>query len=245
MVEAARFKTDGRCQAVVAVGCMIERHKAGAARSRSPKSISSSAHPRCSGSFAGAGGAGTARRRSESTSCIPACASTPAIFRTFGTEDQRRLRSRLRVLRDSADARQASLVRARRSRSRSTAARDAGRARDQSRRAGSRALRTRPARWSQASGAARSACCARRRFRGSGCSTCIPPESRPPARSRRAREHAFSRISTCRCSTASDPVLARMRRPERKRTIRERVAEVPRRSSRCRDPHDVHRRISG
>jgi ribosomal protein S12 methylthiotransferase len=27
MVEAARFKTDGRCQAVVAVGCMIERHK--------------------------------------------------------------------------------------------------------------------------------------------------------------------------------------------------------------------------
>jgi ribosomal protein S12 methylthiotransferase len=28
MIEAARFKTDGRCQAVVAVGCMIERHKA-------------------------------------------------------------------------------------------------------------------------------------------------------------------------------------------------------------------------
>jgi ribosomal protein S12 methylthiotransferase len=28
MVEAARYKTDGRCQAVVAVGCMIERHKA-------------------------------------------------------------------------------------------------------------------------------------------------------------------------------------------------------------------------
>jgi len=27
MVEAARFKTEGRCQAVVAVGCMIERHK--------------------------------------------------------------------------------------------------------------------------------------------------------------------------------------------------------------------------
>ncbi len=27
MVEAARFKTKGRCQAVVAVGCMIERHK--------------------------------------------------------------------------------------------------------------------------------------------------------------------------------------------------------------------------
>ncbi|MFL5565914.1 MAG: 30S ribosomal protein S12 methylthiotransferase RimO [Gemmatimonadaceae bacterium] len=28
MIEAARFKTTGRCQAVVAVGCMIERHKA-------------------------------------------------------------------------------------------------------------------------------------------------------------------------------------------------------------------------
>jgi ribosomal protein S12 methylthiotransferase len=28
MIEAARFKTEGRCQAVVAVGCMIERHKA-------------------------------------------------------------------------------------------------------------------------------------------------------------------------------------------------------------------------
>jgi ribosomal protein S12 methylthiotransferase len=28
MIEAARFKTHGRCQAVVAVGCMIERHKA-------------------------------------------------------------------------------------------------------------------------------------------------------------------------------------------------------------------------
>jgi len=28
MIEAARFKTSGRCQAVVAVGCMIERHKA-------------------------------------------------------------------------------------------------------------------------------------------------------------------------------------------------------------------------
>ena len=28
LVEAARFKTEGRCQAVVAVGCMIERHKA-------------------------------------------------------------------------------------------------------------------------------------------------------------------------------------------------------------------------
>src|SRR5258706_2245888 len=27
VVEAARFKTDGCCQAVVAVGCMIERHK--------------------------------------------------------------------------------------------------------------------------------------------------------------------------------------------------------------------------
>jgi ribosomal protein S12 methylthiotransferase len=27
IIEAARFKTDGRCQAVVAVGCMIERHK--------------------------------------------------------------------------------------------------------------------------------------------------------------------------------------------------------------------------
>ena len=27
MVEAARFKTTGQCQAVVAVGCMIERHK--------------------------------------------------------------------------------------------------------------------------------------------------------------------------------------------------------------------------
>ncbi|HEX6628598.1 MAG TPA: 30S ribosomal protein S12 methylthiotransferase RimO [Gemmatimonadaceae bacterium] len=27
MVEAARFKSKGRCQAVVAVGCMIERHK--------------------------------------------------------------------------------------------------------------------------------------------------------------------------------------------------------------------------
>ena len=27
MVEAAKFKTSGRCQAVVAVGCMIERHK--------------------------------------------------------------------------------------------------------------------------------------------------------------------------------------------------------------------------
>jgi ribosomal protein S12 methylthiotransferase len=27
MIEAARFKTHGRCQAVVAVGCMIERHK--------------------------------------------------------------------------------------------------------------------------------------------------------------------------------------------------------------------------
>jgi ribosomal protein S12 methylthiotransferase len=28
MIEAARFKSTGRCQAVVAVGCMIERHKA-------------------------------------------------------------------------------------------------------------------------------------------------------------------------------------------------------------------------
>ena len=28
MIEAARYKTTGRCQAVVAVGCMIERHKA-------------------------------------------------------------------------------------------------------------------------------------------------------------------------------------------------------------------------
>jgi ribosomal protein S12 methylthiotransferase len=28
MIEAARFKTTGKCQAVVAVGCMIERHKA-------------------------------------------------------------------------------------------------------------------------------------------------------------------------------------------------------------------------
>ena len=28
MIEAARFKSAGRCQAVVAVGCMIERHKA-------------------------------------------------------------------------------------------------------------------------------------------------------------------------------------------------------------------------
>jgi ribosomal protein S12 methylthiotransferase len=28
MVEAARFKSTGRCQAVIAVGCMIERHKA-------------------------------------------------------------------------------------------------------------------------------------------------------------------------------------------------------------------------
>ncbi|HZD85394.1 MAG TPA: 30S ribosomal protein S12 methylthiotransferase RimO [Gemmatimonadaceae bacterium] len=28
MIEASRFKTKGRCQAVVAVGCMIERHKA-------------------------------------------------------------------------------------------------------------------------------------------------------------------------------------------------------------------------
>jgi ribosomal protein S12 methylthiotransferase len=27
MIEAARYKTKGRCQAVVAVGCMIERHK--------------------------------------------------------------------------------------------------------------------------------------------------------------------------------------------------------------------------
>src|SRR5256714_8454764 len=27
MIQAARFKTSGRCQAVVAVGCMIERHK--------------------------------------------------------------------------------------------------------------------------------------------------------------------------------------------------------------------------
>ena len=27
MIEAARFKTAGRCQAVIAVGCMIERHK--------------------------------------------------------------------------------------------------------------------------------------------------------------------------------------------------------------------------
>jgi ribosomal protein S12 methylthiotransferase len=27
MIEAARFKIDGRCQTVVAVGCMIERHK--------------------------------------------------------------------------------------------------------------------------------------------------------------------------------------------------------------------------
>ena len=27
MIEASRFKTSGRCQAVVAVGCMIERHK--------------------------------------------------------------------------------------------------------------------------------------------------------------------------------------------------------------------------
>jgi ribosomal protein S12 methylthiotransferase len=27
MIEAARFKTDGQCQAVVAVGCMVERHK--------------------------------------------------------------------------------------------------------------------------------------------------------------------------------------------------------------------------
>ncbi|MFL5559552.1 MAG: 30S ribosomal protein S12 methylthiotransferase RimO, partial [Gemmatimonadaceae bacterium] len=27
MIEAARFKTTGRCQAVVGVGCMIERHK--------------------------------------------------------------------------------------------------------------------------------------------------------------------------------------------------------------------------
>jgi ribosomal protein S12 methylthiotransferase len=27
MIDAARFKTTGRCQAVVAVGCMIERHK--------------------------------------------------------------------------------------------------------------------------------------------------------------------------------------------------------------------------
>jgi ribosomal protein S12 methylthiotransferase len=28
MIEAARFKTDGECRAVIAVGCMIERHKA-------------------------------------------------------------------------------------------------------------------------------------------------------------------------------------------------------------------------
>ncbi|HUQ99404.1 MAG TPA: 30S ribosomal protein S12 methylthiotransferase RimO [Gemmatimonadaceae bacterium] len=28
MIEAARYKTDGSCQAVVGVGCMIERHKA-------------------------------------------------------------------------------------------------------------------------------------------------------------------------------------------------------------------------
>ena len=33
MIEAARFKSTGRCQAVVAVGCMIERHKAELAES--------------------------------------------------------------------------------------------------------------------------------------------------------------------------------------------------------------------
>ena len=56
------------------------------------------------------------------------------------------MRPRLRVLRDSADARQAPLVRARRDRPRSTVARGAGRSRDQSRRAGPRALRPRSAR---------------------------------------------------------------------------------------------------
>ena len=111
------------------------------------------------------------------------------------------LRSRLRVLRDPAHARQASLVRARRGRSRSAAARAAGRARDQSRRAGSGALRARPARRRHASRAAGIARCARRRFRGSGCSICTPPGSRRAcSRSWRASRASF-RISTCRCST--------------------------------------------
>ena len=44
---------------------------------------------------------------------------------------------------------------------------------------------------------------------------------------------------------ASDAVLARMRRPERQRTIRDRVAAHPRGRARRRHPHDVHRRLPG
>ena len=222
---------------------MVQRHKdeldRRAARSRSlPRLVGDGP----AGSRAR--GARLLERRDVAGGASRACGFTRRPAARPLPEDQRRLRPRLRVLRDSAHARQAPLVRARRGRARGAAARAAGRARDQSRRAGSRALRPRSARRHRAARGARGA--GRRDddsvdpdavslFGGhhaDGCSRCM------------AREPRILPYLDMPIQHGSDAVLARMRRPERQRTIRERVARVARCRARRRDSHDVHRRLS-
>ena len=164
ILDAARQKEDGRCQLVAAVGCMVERHKGELAASLPEVDL-----------FLGT---------TESERLIPELEArgllddAPLLTASRGAalrgrsaaralpQDQRGVRSRVRLLRHSAHARQAPLVCPGRRGARGAAAGDAGSARDQPRGAGSGALRARRARRECLAATPRGVAAARRRCRG-------------------------------------------------------------------------------
>ena len=109
IVEAGRYKTDGVCQAVVAVGCLVQRHKDELADALPEVDLFLGAAEDGSAD-SGADRARAARRSARRSSGRARVLGRPAA-RSL-SQDQRRVRPRLRVLRDPAHARQASLVRA-------------------------------------------------------------------------------------------------------------------------------------
>ena len=128
-------RRDGACRAVVAVGCMVERHREELEQALPEVDL-----------FLGTSEADRLVPTLIERGWLPAAPDwshpgRPPLRRRPASrplsQGQRRLRSRVRVLRHSAHARTPSIVRARGCRARGAAARAAGRARDQSGGAGS------------------------------------------------------------------------------------------------------------
>ena len=101
MIEAARYKIDGACRAVVGVGCMIERHKAELTEALPEIDLFLVVLE------SGAALLRTCRARNRRWLIRLRCTRGAHISRRSATrslsEDQRRVRPRLRVLRHSIE----------------------------------------------------------------------------------------------------------------------------------------------
>ena len=242
IVEAGRYKSDGACQAVVAVGCMVERHKAELADALPEVDLflGASEMDRLVPELAERGLA----RRVAVVAASRACGCTPATCRTSAIS-----RSAKDAITAARSARSRSCA-ASIARSRSTmwcARRSCSSCRARARSTSSRRI----SRTTDATAA--TAIALPELLEALVAETSIPwirmlylysAGITPQLLEVMAREPRILPYLDMPMQHASDAVLARMRRPERTAHDSRARGAASRRRARRRDPHDVHRRIS-